>query len=198
MVHADEVPPDELPVITKQVATRLRRLAGKKVVPSNARITLGDSFQVWTLPAEKIASISPRSSPDLGKLGNWNNRWYHIIKVNRRAVAFFRSTTKRAEYSLFYQPKVARIEKFLKDQKKAGKNLKIRLLRVADYHMVALWTIDEDSQANQLLVIDAPANFNLGGQILTAMEFLKALRSQQPITGIRSGSEPSLHSKRSR
>jgi hypothetical protein len=35
MVHADEVSQDGLPIITKQVAARLRRLAGKKeLVPS--------------------------------------------------------------------------------------------------------------------------------------------------------------------
>ena len=204
MAHADQISQDLLPVIDRRVATRLRRLAGKKAfVPPGAEITLGDSFTLWMLGAENVAAAAHGDWPDLLQLARPLDRWHHQIRIDGKARAFFHSAPSRdsATSALFISPMAAGIDKaFAWIQKTVREDFLVRLLEAPAYHVVAFWIIDESKNNSQVLLINSLVKFKPGNKkLITSREFLDALHSKGHLGGVLSpGDETTRRDRPSR
>jgi len=181
MVHADQIPANTLPTIDEQLATRLRRLAEETAhVPPGADITLGDSFSLWMLGAEKIASAEVHDWPDLLHLANRIGLWHHQIRVNGKAIAYLHApSSSSASSALFVSPVAAVIDKeFAWIKNSVHGNFLVRLLEIPAYHVVTFWMIDELNSISKVLVISSLVKFIAEHErILTSREFLEGLRN---------------------
>ena len=192
MVHTDSILHGTLPIIDEQVATRLRKLADNAAfIPSGADIRLGDSFTLWMLGADAVASSEADGWPDVLQLAKPINRWHHQIQINGRASAFFHSapSSSAATSALYVSPTAYAIDKaFAWTKNTVTGTFLVRLLETPAYHVVALWVIDEAKKSSQILVINSLVKFPRSHErILESREFMEVLRTQGNIGGIRSG-----------
>jgi hypothetical protein len=182
MVHVDQIAANTLPTIGEQLATRLRRLAEETVpVPSGADITLGDSFALWRLGAEKVGAADVQGWPDLLKLANKLDLWHHQIRVNGKAMAYLHSapSSTSSTSALFVSPVASSIDKgFAWIRNNVHDNFLVRLLEIPAYHVVTFWMIDELKGTSKVLVISSLVKFIAEQErILTSRELLEGLRN---------------------
>jgi hypothetical protein len=190
MVHAERLPKDKLPIIDRQVATRLRNLA-PEVVPPGADIRLGDSFALWMLGADKVVSAEAKGWPDLVRLATPLDRWHHQILVNGKARAFFESapSSSLAASALFVSPVAPNIDKtFAWIKENVEQDFLISLLEIPAYYVVAFWMVDERKKTSQVVVIDPLVKLQ-DDSILTSRGFLKVLQNQPYFGAKRSGAK---------
>lgn len=192
MVYTDPVLRDTLPIVDEQVAKRLRNLADNGTfIPSGAETRLGDSFTLWMLGADEVASAEADGWPDVLQLAKPINRWHHQIQINGRASAFFHSapSSSAATSALYISPTAYAIDKaFAWIKNTVTGTFLVRLLETPAYHVVALWLIDESKKSSQILVVNSLVKFpGSRRRVLESREFMEVLRTQRNIGGIRSG-----------
>src|SRR5262245_39360349 len=103
MAHTEEISKEYLGLIEKKIYRRIHKrhlnrhlnknLAGTLLASPAARVTIGESFDVWTLGLERIKPSKRSKQPDLGQLADLadpTELWHHQIRVDgRKAKAFF-------------------------------------------------------------------------------------------------------------
>lgn len=188
MAHTESLPDAVLDHVARQLAGRLGTLD-----PSLAEVSVGlaESFPVWLLE-------QPHGGETLDELATRTNQWHHQIRTgDGRAVAFARSTYPSGsgdeddEPGLAMSDIAARLDDTIVwiDRNVPGDPL-VRLLVAPAYHLHAFWLTEP--VRSSVVVSDFPADIGeiVGGYLYSDRDFLAALRSAAPITGVRGPFEP--------
>jgi hypothetical protein len=95
MPHADAIPDRALDVVANEVALRLPRLLGSRLLPTTT-VAITSSFEVWGLSTRRI---SQSSSDNLDSLAAPTGRWHHQIALDGQPELYARSLP-RPEWEL--------------------------------------------------------------------------------------------------
>ena len=194
MAYAASLPDAVLDGVARQLGGMLETLDPAMVeVP----VGLAETFPVWLLNR-------PNDGETLHELATPTTQWHHQIRTAAgRPVAFARSTHPAADGDDDAAPALVRsdIATRLDDaiawiDQHVPEPAEVRLLVAPAYQLHAFWLVrDGDSR---VVVSDFPeGSLELRpGQIYPEQAFLAALRTAEPITGVRSAEEEAAWSER--
>lgn len=194
MVRIESLPAETEQDLAQQIADLLQPVPGENQNPSNASLTLAESFRIWTpdLSAEGGAHAA-HEFEDTGC-------WQHLVLKDGKAMYLAESwrVEGRLEIQEISSPRdVGTFDRILDgmDQAFAGADYQVRVLSIPSYALVALWFHKEPEQAqagrigvtdeaDRIAVVIQPKRLGFATQeIYGAERFLEKLAATQPPLG---------------
>jgi hypothetical protein len=210
MIHSDKLPYNESgeDAIDKLIRDHIPSVARARLdveacssevlPPDGRRIERGETFSVWKLEPDVIASSAGRGM-DLLKLAKPTGRWHHQIKSLGKIQAWARSgpiepgASQGVLHRLSVSSLAAGVELALKKiDPYVTSDVLVRLLEVPSFQLCVLWLINETSQESQVLGIEYRPRFAKlqTDEPISSHDFLELLRKQKPVLGIRIREKP--------
>lgn len=205
MATTKQLPPEVLRTVANQIGERLGDFeAGSNSSPfsmtegveTKPEVDLGESFEVWTLPAE--ARDEFERGLDLPQIARPTGDWHHQIRSDKQARSFARSKPLGSDpeswslRELFVSPlaeEVARAINWVEEN--APADVEVRYLSVPQHQVDAFWFISDPAHTqsaewnNRILIISAQSPRLNPLTLLGSREFLTTVYEGKRGTGLR-------------
>src|ERR1044072_8047392 len=207
MAQTDQISPEALESITRQIAEAIRLPAEEETFTdaSTATPEVTRTLTVWGIKPEAMAALMEGADPE--QLSDWAvpaSRWHHQMKFNTETNAFARSIaspTNAAEVELRQMSISARAEKIAHAIEWVEQELQknparyglpspydplIRLLDIPSRRVTALMLLDELHHGTHIVLVAARRGDNRLSEPrpLSEGEFLRFLAAQPTPVGI--------------
>jgi hypothetical protein len=187
MPHTDAIPDRALDVVANEVAPRLPRLLGSRLLPTTT-VVITSSFEVWGLSTRRI---SKSSSDNLDPLATPTGRWHHQIALDGQPELYARSLPAlEAEGWTVGEVALSPTARLLDAaidwiDANVAEDYLARLLEAPAYHLLAIWLVGAGGQG-RVLVVEAASRLAdlVGPQLRPESELLRRLRAVKPVVGI--------------
>jgi hypothetical protein len=159
----------------------------------NSKMQIMETFPLWILRAEAVAEAA-KTGQDLPQIAKAAGLWHHQIEIDGYPKACARtkplgeapdSWSLQKVFNSLLAKKIDMAIDWI-DRNTDGEPL-VRLLFVSSYNVHAFWLSEEESNENQVFIIDVPNEYtNLETNRLYASgEFLEKLLDEEHSLGIR-------------
>lgn len=185
MAHAQDVPPEALAVIARQIGERTPSIPpGAAAQPGRE---VAESFPIWRLGLNATA----QSTRDLRSLAVHTGSWHHQIRTHGSARAVARSTPNGPHpedwqlLDVSASPLAPKVDDAIEwiDANVTGDPL-VRMLIIPSYYIVAFWL--QEGNADDVVMIDFPERFARlqYHHSYSSQDFLEELSKEQHAQGI--------------
>jgi hypothetical protein len=188
MAHTDDISPEALDDVARQIADLVERgietrLEVESALPDEVKgenefeqptpLTIGDSFRICKLKASALQNI--RDGKAVGDLSEWveqSDLFFHLILSHGKPKAFARSVwpLKDATEESLYQLNVSSLPELvgqavetIKQNKERDPVLNgdpvVRLLEIPSYQLISLWLYDECLGESRVLTVLSPERY---------------------------------------
>jgi hypothetical protein len=205
MANTKQLPPEVLRVVANQIGERLGvfqedSISSHLLMTEEGEIThevdLGESFEVWTLPAEALDEFE--NDLDLPQIARSTGYWHHQIRSDKKALSFARSKPLGSDpeswslRELFVSPLAEKVERAIDwIEEMAPEDVEVRYLSVPQFQVEAFWHISDLTNPqsaewnNRVLIISAHSPRLSPLDLLSSREFLKVIYEGKRGTGLR-------------
>lgn len=205
MATTKQLPPEVLKRVADQIGERLgvfkedansSLFFTPEAAETQPQVDLGESFQVWTLPADALDEFE--NGLDLPQIARPTADWHHQIRSDNQALSFARSKAlgPDAESWSLRELFVSRLAEKIGlaidwIEENAPADVEVRYLSVPQHQVDAFWFITDPSHTesaewnNLVLIISARSPRLNSLDRLSSREFLTALHEGKRGAGLR-------------